>query len=62
MNNTFNDLVSSKGSAPCLFYPVAKEMGISIHTVLTDSKIQKDVLVRIAEEYPVSAVIRMTEL
>jgi uroporphyrinogen decarboxylase len=62
MNNTINDLVSSKGSAPCLFYPVAKEMGISIHAVLTDSKIQKDVLVRIAEEYPVSAVIRMTEL
>lgn len=57
-----NELISSKCAAPCLFYPVAKKMGTPLCDVLTDGKKQKDVLVRIAEEYPVSAVIRMTEL
>ena len=62
MNRIISELVASKCAAPCLFYPVIKEMGLSVHDVLTDSRKQKDVLVRIAEQYPVSVVIRMTEL
>ncbi|MEI8140262.1 MAG: uroporphyrinogen decarboxylase family protein [bacterium] len=62
MNKTINGLISSKSAAPCLFYPVVKEMGLSLMDVLTDGKKQKDVLLEIADKYPVSAVIRMTEL
>lgn len=62
MNKTINALISSRRAAPCLFYPVVKEMGLPLKDVLTDGKKQKDVLLRIAEQYPVSAVIRMTEL
>ena len=62
MNRILSELVASKGAAPCLFYPVIKEMGMSVYDVLRESGKQKDVLLRIAEEYPVSAVIRMTEL
>jgi uroporphyrinogen decarboxylase len=62
MNKTINGLISSKSAAPCLFYPVVKEMGLSLKDVLTDGKKQKDVLLEIADKYPVSAVIRMTEL
>lgn len=51
-----------KAASPCLFYPVAKEMNLSLSELLTDSNKQKEVLIKIAESYPVSAVIRMTEL
>ena len=62
MNNVIKNLMSAKGAAPCLFYPVAKEMGIPLQEVLSDSRKQTDVLLRIADAWPVSAVIRMTEL
>jgi len=62
MNEMINELISGKCAAPCLFYPVAKEMSMPLSKVLTDGETQKNVLVKIAEEYPVSAVIRLTEL
>lgn len=63
MNSLFEKLKSgSKTASPCLFYPVAKEMNISILELLTNSNKQKEVLVKISESYPTGSVIRMTEL
>lgn len=59
----FTDQIQShKGSSPCLFYPMAPKMEISMTELLTDSKVQERVLTKIAHGYPVNAVIRMTEL
>lgn len=63
MNSLFERLKSEhKAASPCLFYPVVKKMNISLLEVLKDSYKQKDVLIKIAESYPTSTVIRMTEL
>lgn len=48
--------------APCFFYPMAKKMSFSVSDILTDSKKQAQVLIETSKSFPVSAVIRMTEL
>lgn len=63
MNLLFEKMKSgAKAASPCLFYPVAKKMNISLSELLTNSNTQKEVLVKTAESYPASSVIRMTEL
>lgn len=47
---------------PCLFYPVAGKLSLSISDVLADAKNQAHLLTEIDRNYPVGAVIRMTEL
>lgn len=47
---------------PCLFYPVTKKHGVSISQLLSDSKTQANLLIDISQNYPVNAVMRMTEL
>lgn len=62
MNAIFDRLKQSKGPVPCLFYPAAKKLGISIAELLTNAEKQAQVLVGLSQEYPVGAVVRMTEL
>ena len=62
MNYIFEQIKNETNPIPCLFYPMAKKMNFSIHDVLTDGKKQAQVLIEISKSYPVSAVIRMTEL
>lgn len=50
------------GAVPCLFYPIAKRMGISLSELLTNSALQKEALIKLSTDYPIGAVIRMTEL
>ncbi len=45
-----------------MFYPIAKEMNVSVKELLTNSVTQKNALLTIAKNYPAAAVIRMTEL
>lgn len=51
-----------RGAAPCLFYPMAGRMGISMSQLLTEPVVQAEVLTEISRIKLVSAVIRMTEL
>jgi hypothetical protein len=62
MNNTVKELCSGNRAAPCLFYPVAKGIGMSVQGVLTASKKRQEVLVGIVEEHAVSAVIVLAAL
>lgn len=55
-------MIKIKNQTPCLFYPITKEMGVSVSELLTNSEVQKDALICIANKYPADAVIRMTEL
>ncbi len=55
-------LTSTSGAVPCLFYPVARAMDVSMRTLLTDASSQAQVLREIGKRYPVDAVVRMTEL
>ncbi len=48
-------------ASPCLFYPMARRMGISVKELLSDARLQAEALLRL-QEYPSGAVIRMTEL
>src|SRR5690554_5004292 len=61
---SFTEQVHNKKAAvvPCLFYPVAKKQGIPISQLLSDSKVQANLLMDISNNYPVKAIIRMTEL
>lgn len=61
--NRLQTLVRESGlPAPCLFYPAARAKALPMQTLLTDASAQAELLVSIAREYPVSAVVRMTEL
>lgn len=61
--NAFLEKVSRHNQPiPCLFYPMAGKMRIPLAELLADGEKQKQVLVAIAETYPVGAVVRMTEL
>lgn len=51
-----------KTRTPSLFYPVAKELGISVQEAVSDAKKQHELLLHIATHYDVGAIIRMTEL
>lgn len=62
MNKVINEIKSNSKVNPCLFYPIIKEMGLSMEELLTDSQSQSRALLAIADKYPASAVIRMTEL
>lgn len=50
------------GAIPCLFYPMAKKMGISLSRLLSDSQVQANLLIETSRNYSVNAIIRMTEL
>lgn len=59
----FIDQVRNRtGAIPCLFYPMAKKMGISITQLLSDSQVQANLLIETSRNCSVNAVIRMTEL
>jgi len=62
MNYIFEQIKNQTDPVPCLFYPMAKKMNISVSDVLTDGKKQAQLLIEIPKSYPVSAVFRMTEL
>ncbi|HHV99595.1 MAG TPA: hypothetical protein GXX36_08485 [Clostridiaceae bacterium] len=62
MNYIFEQIKNQANPVPCLFYPMAKKMNISVSDVLSDGKKQAQMLIEISKSYPVSAVIRMTEL
>ena len=51
-----------KRAVPCLFYPAIAESGLTTHQALTDAGAQAEILVGIAERYPVAALVRMSEL
>lgn len=55
-------MLNIKSPTPCLFYPIAKEMGITTKQLLANSQTQKEALLAIAKKYPAGAVVRMTEL
>lgn len=59
MNKSIFDI---KYPSPCFFYPIIKEMGVSVSELLTGADIQKNALLKLAQDYPFGAVIRMTEL
>lgn len=60
MNSVMNRMAGK--AAPCLFYPVIRQAGFSVEEVLTDAVKQAEILQKTAADYPVGAVIRMSEL
>lgn len=54
--------LSELWQAPCLFYPVGRQLGYSVGELLGDGNRQLRVFQEIAARYPVDAVVRMTEL
>jgi uroporphyrinogen decarboxylase len=62
MSAIMNLVQGTHHAIPCYFYPEAKKMGITVKELLTDREQHSRALLRIADQYPVGAVIRMTEL
>lgn len=62
MNKIISEMKESGKVTPCLFYPIINQLNMSVTDILTDSAKQSQALLAIAATYPVSAVIRMTEL
>lgn len=42
-------MIKLQNPTPCSFYPVTKEMGVSVHELLTNSEVQKNALIKIAK-------------
>lgn len=53
---------TNKLAIPCMFFPTKSAKRVPIEKLLSDSDIQSDVLADIAQQYPVGAIIRLTEL
>ncbi len=62
MHPLFDDLLGRRQAVPCLFYPVVREIGLTVSQALTDPAAQVRVFEHTARAYPVGAVVRMTEL
>ena len=62
MHPLFDDLLGRRQAVPCLFYPVVREIGLTVSQALTDPAAQVRVFEHTARTYPVGAVVRMTEL
>lgn len=62
MSFFIEQVLNHKGAMPCLFYPMAKEMGCSISELLSDCQKQANLLIETSRISSVNAVIRMTEL
>jgi len=62
MNSILEKIKPHNNAMPCVFYPFAKKIPIALSELLNNSKKQKQFLIETSDSYPVSAVIRMTEL
>lgn len=62
MNAVIRDVAESGRAMPCLFYPAVRENGVSVADALQNAPVQADILKKIADQWPVAAVVRMTEL
>ncbi len=55
-------MLKLKKPTACLFYPIARKMGVSVHRLISDSEVHARALLEIERTYPGDALIRMTEL
>ena len=62
MHPIIQNMKNSQKTVPCLFYPAILRNGFTVKEILTDAQKQAELLQLIAQQYPVGAVIRMSEL